>query len=110
LIYPLIEEWHEEFDYRVVMMCAAFGVSKSVYCAWLKRPLSQRKQNRVELVAKKRAIYEESDGVYCAPKITKTLQEQGVKSHQKQVSRLMKKHGIRSITVRKYKQTTNFKN
>ncbi len=109
MIYPLIEEWHEEFGYRVVMMCAAFGISKSGYYAWLKRPLSQRKQNRMELVANIRAIYEDSDGVYGAPKITKTLQEQGVKAHQKQVSRLMKEHGIRSKTVRKYKQTTNSK-
>ncbi len=105
----MIEEWHEEHGYRVVMMCAAFGVSKSGYYAWLKRPLSQRKKNREELLKQIRAIHEDSDGVYGAPKITKALQEKGVPVHQKRVSRLMKEHGIRSKTVRKYKQTTNSK-
>ena len=109
MIYPLIEEWHEEHLYRVVMMCAAFGVSKSGYYAWLKRPLSQRKKNREALLLQIRAVYEDSDGVYGAPKITKVLQNKGVRVHQKRVSRLMKEHGIRSKTVRKYKQTTNSK-
>ncbi len=54
-----------------------------------------------------RAIYDDSDQIYGAPKITRELNRKGIKTHQKHVSRLMKEHGIRSKIVKKYKATTN---
>ncbi|MEM5611194.1 DDE-type integrase/transposase/recombinase [Bacillus thuringiensis] len=45
--------------------------------------------------------------IYGSPKITKELQKQSVCVSQKTIAHLMQQEGLRSITVRKYKATTN---
>ena len=62
---------------------------------------SYKESNR-ELDVEIKRIFEESKCRYGSPKITKVLNEQGVKVSQKRVARRMKELGIRSIVVKKF--------
>ncbi|WP_094194707.1 IS3 family transposase [Bacillus thuringiensis] len=105
VIYTFIVDHRDEF--RVVKMCQVFGVSRSGYYAWLKRPISSQKNRKEQLIKQVRNEYLQSNQIYGSPKITKELQKKGVCVSQKTVARLMQQEGLRSITVRKYKATTN---
>ncbi|MEW4072402.1 IS3 family transposase [Bacillus thuringiensis] len=94
-------------EFRVVKMCQVFGVSRSGYYAWLKRPISSQKSRKEQLLKQIRNEYLQSNQIYGSPKITKELQKQGVCVSQKTVARSMQQERLRSITVRKYKATTN---
>lgn len=88
-------------------MCQVLGVSKSGYYAWLKRPKSQRAKKKEELTRQLKNEYLQSGRIYGSPKITQELRKKGKKVSQKTVARIMSGEGLRSITVRKYKATTN---
>jgi len=90
-------------------MCELFGVSRSGYYAWLQRPESERSKRRKRLTKKIHRIYLESRRLYGSPKITQKLLREGERVSQKTVSRIMKEHQLRSVTVKKYKATTNSK-
>ena len=79
------------------------------YYAWLKRPDSERKQRRRKLTRRIHEIFLSSRRLYGSPKITRILREEGIRVGQKTVAELMRKSGLKSRTVRKYKATTNSK-
>jgi putative transposase len=90
-------------------MCEVLGVSKSGYYAWRNRPKSNQKIRREKLMVQVKRAHLESRETYGSPKITKQLNNNGVKVSQRTVTRIMKKIEIRSKTVKKYKATTNSK-
>ena len=47
--------------------------------------------------------YENSKGRYGSPKIQKALEKRGIRASQKRVARRMKKMGLKSIIVKKYR-------
>ena len=47
--------------------------------------------------------YEKSKGRYGLPKVQKALEKRGIKASQKRVARRMKKMGLKSIIVKKYR-------
>lgn len=87
-------------------MAKILNVSKSGFYAYLNRPKSNREIENDRLLEKIKAIHKRSHGIYGYPRITKELQSDGAPSKNR-VYRLMKKNGIKSKTVRKYKATTN---
>jgi len=90
-------------------MCKVLKVYRSGYYAWLKRPDSERKQRRRKLTRRIHEIFLSSRRLYGSPKITRILREEGIRVGQKTVAELMRKSGLKSRTVRKYKATTNSK-
>ena len=84
-------------------MCKIVQVSRSSYYNWLVRKPSPQLQRRLELGIAIKRVYDRSKGRY----ITKELQMQGIKVSRPLVARIMKKKKIRSVTVRKFKQTTH---
>ena len=54
-------------------------------------------------------MYNQSKGRYGSPKITKQLNNGGMKVSQKRVARRMNLLGLRSITVKKYNHAGNSK-
>lgn len=90
-------------------MCQVMEVSRSGYYAWLKRPESNRKRKNKELLKKIRKIYKVSRGTYGSPRITRSLQKQGVTCGKNRVARLMRENGIAAKTKKKYKATTDSK-
>lgn len=89
------------------MMCEVFGVSPSAYYEWEREQVSARQRADAELLAQIRAIFAEFRGLYGATRIHDELCKKGVRVSRKRVARLMREHGIRAKTVRKYKPTTD---
>lgn len=93
-------------EFRVVKMAEVLKVSKSGFYAYLKRPKSNREIENNLLLEKIKAVHKSSHGIYGYPRITSELKCDGAPSKNR-VYRLMRKNGIRSKTVKKYKATTN---
>lgn len=94
-------------EFPVSVMCEVFSVSRSGYYAWLKRPVSRRKQADTELLEKIRIIHRDSDGSYGSPRVHRDLKEQGASCGENRVARLMREDGLRSKTKRRFKATTD---
>ena len=74
----------------------------------MKRPKSLRAKRNALLLAEIKLIHQETLQSYGYPRITNELPPE-LKASKHTVYRLMKQHGIRSKTKRKYKATTNSK-
>ncbi|MEI2464648.1 IS3 family transposase [Niallia taxi] len=84
-------------------MCEVLAVPRSSYYGSLEKTTSKRELENQELTQEIQRIHLESKSRYCAPKIHKTLSNNGVCLSLKRVQRLMRKAGIRSITRKKYR-------
>jgi transposase InsO family protein len=84
-------------------MCKVLGVSRSSYYKFLNKQESIRNIENKQFEEKILSIYNNSKKRYGAPKIYKTLIAEGFKISLKRVQRIMKKLGIKSIVVRKYR-------
>ena len=90
-------------------MCRVLEVSRAGYYRWLKRKPSQRQLDNQSLDAEIHEIYDGSKGRYGSPKITQALRQQGWKVGENRVAKRMRQMGLRSITRRKFKKTTDSK-
>lgn len=88
-------------------MCRVLRVSVSGYYAWWKRAESQRSLRNRALLTKIKVVHDQSRRLYGSPRITATLKAQGEVCNAKRVARLMRQHGIKAKTVKKFKVTTN---
>ena len=103
--YRFISDNRETF--RVGRMCKLLNVSRSSYYAWLTRPESRRSRENRALEDKIRVLHAASHGIYGAPKIHQDLTDDGIQCGKNRVARIMRQAGIRSITHKKFKATTN---
>jgi len=105
VIYAFIFQHRNEF--LVVKMCQVLDVSRSKYYDWLERAKRKQKERKEQWTQPIRNEYLKSRKIYRSPKMTQELRKQGIRVSQKTVTRMMSEEGLRSITVRKYKATTN---
>jgi transposase InsO family protein len=84
-------------------MCKVLEVSKSSYYYIGENKLGSRYIRREELIKKIKKIYFSSKKIYGAPKIHKELLKSGEKCSLKLVQRIMKKEGLRSIVIKRYR-------
>ncbi len=103
--YQMIQKNSSHFT--VSKMCQIMEVSRSGYYEYLKRPESERSKRQKYVLGKIRSIHRESHEIYGSPTITFALNNAGIPASRGMVSRLMKKHGIKSKVKRKYKATTD---
>lgn len=94
-------------EFPIERMCRVLGVSTSGYYKWLRKGESLREQENRALTRRIEAVHRESHSVYGAPRITTALRNEGLQVSQPRVERLMKKAGVRSVTGRKFKKTTD---
>lgn len=87
-------------------MCKVLEVSRSGYYKWRTKPPSEREKRRQELTKRILFHYKDSRGLYGSPKITHLLRREGWKVTEKTVGRIMREHGIRSRTVKKFRVNT----
>lgn len=102
--YAVIAEAASEFS--VSQMCQIFKVSESGYYAWLKRPPSRRRQERMYLKTQIRAVWEQYRRVYGAPRIHDELRDRGICVGRHRVARLMQEMGIAGKSHRKRRPRT----
>lgn len=103
--YRAIQRYSSDFD--VSKMCRLLGVSRSGFYASLKRPESNRSKRQKEVLEQIKEIHQNSHSIYGSPTITRELNNKGTAVSKGMVSRLMRKNGIRSKTVKKFKVTTD---
>src|SRR5699024_6087210 len=84
-------------------------VSEDGFYEWLKQTEPLQKQRKASIKRKIRRIHTQSKSGYGSPKITALLRQDGIVISERTVTRYMKELGIRSITAKKYKATTNSK-
>ena len=78
-------------------------VPRSTYYKSLTKSISNRDQENQQVTKRIVDIYNQSKKRYGAPKIHHILQQEGYYVSLKRVQRLMKKVGIKSITVKKFR-------
>jgi transposase InsO family protein len=102
--YCAIQEHDRRYPIR--LMCRALNVSPAGYYAWRSRPESHRAVSARTLLSAIRVIHQESRETYGSPSIWDALIKQGHGVGEHRVARLMRQHGIRAKTVKKWRATT----
>jgi len=102
--YHAIQEHDRRYPIR--LMGRALAVSAAGYYAWRSRPESTRSVNTRTLLSAIRVIHRESRETYGSPSIWDALIKQGHHIGEHRVARLMRQHGIRAKTVKKWRATT----
>ena len=105
--FRLIEDQREAFPVRV--MCDVMGVSPAGYYAWRGRPESPRKAANRALLTEIRRVHLAHRGRYGAPRIHAALHAEGHAASRGRIERLMRHHGIRGITPRRFRVCTTDK-
>ena len=102
--FRLIEDHRDVWAMRV--MCRALSVSPSGYYAWRSRPDSPRKIANRALLVDIRRVHAQHQERYGAPRIHAELRGAGQAVSRKRVERVMRQHGIRARTPRRYRVCT----
>src|SRR3984893_254119 len=83
------------------------GVSQSGYFAWRGRPACRRQREDMVLLAHLRSAFALSNGTYGSPRMTRELQDDGLKVGRRRTARLMRENGLRARQKRRFKCTTD---
>ena len=102
--FRIIEDQRETFPIRV--LCDVMGVSAAGYYAWRGRPESPRKTANRALLTEIRSLHLAHRGRYGAPRIHAALRDLGHTASRGRIERLMRHHGIRAITARRFRTCT----
>lgn len=84
-------------------MCKVLGIARSEYYYQRNKKKNRYKEANEKLDKEILKEYENSKGRYGSPKVQKALEKRGIKANQKRVARRMKKMGLKSIIVKKYR-------
>lgn len=83
------------------------NVSESGYHVWNKRKPSARAEWNELIKEEVKRVHDKSKKRYGSPRITKDLNEEGIKVSQPTVAKMMRTQGIRSAIKKKFKATTD---
>jgi putative transposase len=97
----------EKANFKVTTMCRVLDVSRAGFYAWCKRPESKRASSDRELLARIRAVHEESRRTYGSPRVHATLVAEGTRVGQHKVARLMRADGLQARRKRRFVRTTD---
>jgi putative transposase len=97
--YAWIKNHHRMFAVKI--MCRVLQVSASGFYAWLKRPLSVRRQRRDDLAGKIRQVNGDCR-CYGSPRVHRTLLAAGERVCENTIARIMAAEGIRARQSRKF--------
>ena len=106
--FRFIEDHRDAWPVR--LLCDALEVSASGYYAWRGRPESARVSVNRGLLADVRRIHEQHRRRYGAPRIHAALRAEGRSVSRGRIERLMRRHGIRAATPRRFRAVTTDSN
>ena len=84
-------------------MCDRFGVSRSGYYNWEKRPKSKKPDRDKALLKSIRAVHRGNRKCYGSPRIYKALRQKGIVCSRRRVARVMRENGIQATVVGLYR-------
>ena len=93
-------------DYSISMLCRVHNVSESGYYAWLQRKPSARTLADLALGDRIEAIHRQSRSAYGRPRIQAELKDDGIRTSEKRVARLMRERHCYGASRRKWITTT----
>jgi putative transposase len=93
--------------FPVCFMCEQWGVSRSGYSAWKRRPESERRKSDRALSEVVTAVHRDSRGTYGSPRVHAELHARGQRVSRKRVARLMGEQGLAARRRRRYVATTD---
>lgn len=105
----MVEELSLELQ-DVKRCCRVLMLSRSGYYAWLKRPVSDRKQKNEELSFKIKKIWKDSRESYGLPRIIEKLKCDDISVGKTRVQKIMKQNQIKGIGKTKFKVVTTDSN
>jgi putative transposase len=91
-------------------MCRAFGVSRSGYYAWRRRPHTQRQQQDRALMPQVRQAFDEGRGTYGTRRIGAVLAEMHIRIGRRRTRRLMDAQGLYPRTAKAFRHALTRKN
>src|SRR4051812_9212601 len=103
--FLLIDAAKSEFPVR--RLCQVLDVSQNGYFAWRSRPACQRQGEDLVLLAHVRSRFCRSKETYGSPRLTRELQEAGLKVGRRRTARLMRDNGLRARPKRRFTRTTD---
>lgn len=102
--------YEQRRTYGIKLMSDCLSVTRSGYYRWLSSGMiSPKLLTETELLNRILEIFNNSKQRYGSPRITAELRSNGMRMSKKRVARIMKKHGIKSKTKKRFKVTTNSK-
>lgn len=105
MTFPFIDDHAHEWP--VTWMCEALGVSTAGYYAWATRLDSPTEQWRQELVGAIEQIHADVKHRYGSPRMTAELTARGHTCSENTVAQLMREHGIRARSPKRFVRTTD---
>ncbi len=103
--YQFIDE--QKKAWPITLMCGVLGVSRSGYYEWIARGRTCRLSSNHELDRRISQIFAAHRQRYGAPRITKTLQQEGLTCSENRIARRMGALGLKAIQAKKFKSTTD---
>jgi len=91
----------------VKSLCRAFGITRSGFYAWKKRPASASSKSDAQLTVRVSAAHRRNRGIYGSPRIHRKLQAQGVRVGRKRIERVMRENGLKRRRKRTFCCTTD---
>jgi transposase InsO family protein len=94
--------------YGVKRLCQLVGVARSSFYYWKATAADRAAREAADaaLAVRIRAVQAAHDGTYGAPRITAELHDDGLLVNRKKVARVMRRHRIRGLRLRRRVQTT----
>jgi transposase InsO family protein len=97
----------EKACFPVARMCKVLEVSRSGFYAWRDRPPAERTLEDQRLVVEIAAVHKASRRTYGSPRVLRELRERGRRIGRNRIARLMRTHGIRARSKRRFRTTTD---
>jgi putative transposase len=94
-------------DFPVQRLCQVLDVSSSGYFAWRSRPASPHQREDLVILAHIRSAFTLSNETYGSPRMTRELQDEGLKVGRRRTARLMRENGLKARQKRRFKRTTD---
>ena len=103
--YQFIEK--QKKAWPINLMCRVLRVSRSGYYDWASRDQSGHGRLTQELDSRIHAIFSKHQQRYGAPRIAKTLHQEGLMCSENRIARRMRALNLRAIQAKKFRVTTD---
>lgn len=94
-------------QFGIERMCQVLDVSQSGFYSWRDRPKSPMQLSNDDLTTKIHMEFNRHKGRYGSPRITKSLNKQGIECSKNRVSRIMRNEGLIAKQKRRFRKTTD---